>query len=92
MRPDDDVKLGKLLKLRGHRQELVFATSLVVVEWYHSFREMRRGLMKNLFAAADYSIVRVVASVVAQAILLCAGHALQFGGESPPPNLMEVKG
>jgi glycosyltransferase involved in cell wall biosynthesis len=69
MRPDDDVKLGKLLKLRGHRQELVFATSLVVVEWYHSFREMRRGLMKNLFAAADYSIVRVIASVVAQAIL-----------------------
>jgi D-lactate dehydrogenase (cytochrome) len=23
---------------------------------------------------------------------LCAGHAQQFGGESPPPNLMEVKG
>jgi len=24
--------------------------------------------------------------------LLCAGHAQQFGGESPLPNLMEVKG
>jgi hypothetical protein len=23
---------------------------------------------------------------------LCAGHAQQLGGESPPPNLMEVKG
>jgi cellulose synthase/poly-beta-1,6-N-acetylglucosamine synthase-like glycosyltransferase len=69
MRPDDDVKLGKLLKLRGYRQEMVFATSFIVVEWYHSFREMRRGLMKNLFAAADYSIMRVIASVVAQAIL-----------------------
>jgi hypothetical protein len=23
---------------------------------------------------------------------LCAGHAQQFGGESPLPNLMEVKG
>ncbi len=26
------------------------------------------------------------------AALLCAGHAQQFGGESPLPNLMEVKG
>jgi len=23
---------------------------------------------------------------------LCAGHVRQHGGESPPPNLMEVKG
>src|SRR6266568_7183594 len=28
----------------------------------------------------------------APAASLCAGHAQQFGGESPPPNLMEVKG
>ena len=26
------------------------------------------------------------------AIQSCAGHAQQLGGESPPPNLMEVKG
>jgi hypothetical protein len=25
-------------------------------------------------------------------LMLCAGHAQQFGGESPLPNLMEVKG
>jgi hypothetical protein len=23
---------------------------------------------------------------------MCAGHVQQFGGGSPPPNLMEVKG
>jgi hypothetical protein len=28
----------------------------------------------------------------APAASLCAGHAQQFGGESPLPNLMEVKG
>ena len=28
----------------------------------------------------------------ATAASLCAGHAQQLGGESPPPNLMEVKG
>ena len=27
-----------------------------------------------------------------EAASLCAGHAQQFGGESPLPNLMEVKG
>src|ERR1039457_2509894 len=27
-----------------------------------------------------------------EAVSLCAGHAQQLGGESPPPNLMEVKG
>ena len=26
------------------------------------------------------------------AVWLCAGHAQQLGGASPPPNLMEVKG
>jgi len=28
----------------------------------------------------------------ARAASLCAGHAQQLGGESPLPNLMEVKG
>jgi hypothetical protein len=28
----------------------------------------------------------------ASAAQLCAGHAQQLGGESPLPNLMEVKG
>jgi len=28
----------------------------------------------------------------ARAVSLCAGQAQQLGGESPPPNLMEVKG
>jgi len=28
----------------------------------------------------------------AHAFSLCAGHAQQLGGESPLPNLMEVKG
>jgi len=31
------------------------------------------------------------AASAAPAALLCAGHAQQFGGESPPANLMEVK-
>ena len=32
------------------------------------------------------------AALYREAAQLCAGHAQQFGGESPLPNLMEVKG
>ncbi len=70
MRPDDDIRLGKLLKRRGYRQDLVLGTKLLSVEWYPSFREMRNGLMKNLFASLDYRVSLVLASVAIQPLLL----------------------
>lgn len=66
MRPDDDLKLGKLLKTRGFRQEFVFGQGLLRVEWYASVRELIQGLMKNAFAAVDYRIAVVFCSSVAQ--------------------------
>lgn len=62
MRPDDDLKLGKIIKLAGFRQHLLHGTGLIVVEWYHSFREMVRGLEKNLFSGTDYSVFLTVFS------------------------------
>jgi glycosyltransferase involved in cell wall biosynthesis len=56
MRPDDDIKLGKLLKRAGYRQEMVFGMGLVEVEWYSSLRELIDGLMKNAFAGLEYSV------------------------------------
>ena len=56
MRPDDDIKLGKLLKKAGYRQELVFGMGTLVVEWYSSLRELIDGLMKNSFAGLEYSV------------------------------------
>ena len=56
MRPDDDLKLGKLLKSQGYRQLFVNGTGCVEVEWYSSWREVRDGLMKNLFAGSGYSV------------------------------------
>lgn len=70
MRPDDDVRLGKLLKLRGYVSDVVFGTRLLTVEWYSSFREMRHGLMKNLFAGVDYSIARVILFSILQLLVL----------------------
>jgi len=56
MRPDDDMKLGKILKQSGCHQEMVFGTGLIRVEWYSSLRELIDGLMKNTFAGVEYSV------------------------------------
>jgi hypothetical protein len=51
LRPDDDLKLGKLVKDAGFRQELALGEDLVEVEWYPSFRTMVHGLEKNAYTA-----------------------------------------
>ena len=56
MRPDDDLKLGKLVKKHGLRQECLNAVDLIYVPWYSSLREMVIGLEKNAFSGVDYSI------------------------------------
>ena len=56
MRPDDDMKLGKLVKKHGFRQDVVFGQDFIVVEWYASLRELIDGLMKNAFAGVEYSL------------------------------------
>jgi glycosyltransferase involved in cell wall biosynthesis len=65
MRPDDDMKLGKLLKRQGCRQEMVVGAPLLRVEWYATLRETIDGLMKNSFAGVEYSVVASVAAGIA---------------------------
>ena len=36
MRPDDDLKLGKIIKLAGYRQDVVHGIGMIAVEWYAS--------------------------------------------------------
>jgi len=60
MRPDDDLKLGKIIKLAGWRQDLVDGGGLIAVDWYHSLGELIRGLEKNSFSAIEYSAPFVV--------------------------------
>ena len=66
MRPDDDLKLGKLLKSRGFRQEFVFGQGALRVEWYASVRELVQGLMKNAFSGVDYRVRVVVVATAMQ--------------------------
>lgn len=60
LRPDDDMMLGKLVKAANFRQEVVFATELMCVEWYTGVREAVRGLNKNAFAGLFYSLAAVL--------------------------------
>jgi len=70
MRPDDDLKLGKILKAGGCRQEFVFGQGAIRVEWYASVRELIQGLMKNAFSGVDYRVSVVVRATVIQLALL----------------------
>jgi Glycosyl transferase family 2 len=65
MRPDDDLKLGKLLKKQGYRQEMMFGGGMMHVEWYSSLRELVDGLMKNSFSGVGYSVAAAVAAGIA---------------------------
>jgi hypothetical protein len=56
MRPDDDLKLGKILKHSGHSQDLVDGGGMIAVDWYHSVGELIRGLEKNAFSGIDYNL------------------------------------
>jgi glycosyltransferase involved in cell wall biosynthesis len=60
LRPDDDIKLGKIVKKRGFRQDVALAPEFMAVEWYSSIAEVIRGLEKNAFSGADYNIPLVL--------------------------------
>ncbi len=57
LRPDDDLKLGKILKQAGFRQDALSGQGLLSVEWYHSLREMIPAFEKNMFAGVEYSVL-----------------------------------
>jgi len=63
LRPDDDLKLGKILKRSGARSEVVLGTELISVEWYHSLGELITGLMKNSFSLVEYHAVLMLGGV-----------------------------
>lgn len=70
LRPDDDIKLGKLIKRAGLRQDAALAPEYMSVEWYATVGEVVRGLEENAFSGADYNVPLVVSGAAAQ--LLCS--------------------
>jgi cellulose synthase/poly-beta-1,6-N-acetylglucosamine synthase-like glycosyltransferase len=64
LRPDDDIKLGKIVKRGGFRQDVAYAPEFLTVEWYSSLGDVVRGLEKNAFSGADYSITLVLSGAL----------------------------
>jgi cellulose synthase/poly-beta-1,6-N-acetylglucosamine synthase-like glycosyltransferase len=62
MRPDDDLKLGKIIKCAGYRQDVIHGGDMLSLEMYQSIGELIRGLEKNAFSGADYSVALTVFS------------------------------
>jgi glycosyltransferase involved in cell wall biosynthesis len=68
MRPDDDIKLGKLIKQSGYRQELLHGVGMIKVEWYASVRELINGTEKNFFAGLEYNLAVACGAVLLQLV------------------------
>ncbi|QIN79158.1 glycosyltransferase [Rubrobacter marinus] len=85
LRPDDDMKLAKLLKIRGFRQDVASGDGLVLVEWHTSVRGAIRGLEKSVYAGADYRLGAIVAGVLLHALVgvLPFAGALLLGRGAP---------
>jgi glycosyltransferase involved in cell wall biosynthesis len=56
----DDVKLGKLIKLNGLKQDALDSGGGIRVRWQESFFGVIRGLEKNGFAIFDYSLPKLI--------------------------------
>ncbi len=65
MRPDDDMMLGKLLKNKGYKQDILNGADMIELEWYSTCREMVGGLMKNAFAGVNYNIAYTILATLA---------------------------
>ena len=64
LRPDDDLKFGKLVKLNGYRSDVLNGQGMVTVEWYRSVPELIQGLMKNMFAGTEYRVSLVILATI----------------------------
>lgn len=69
MRPDDDLKLGKLVKKHGYVQDMLNGCGFILVRWYASLRELIDGLMKNAFSGVDYHVSFTVFTSFAMALV-----------------------
>jgi hypothetical protein len=56
----DDMRLARNVKKAGFRSAMGLATEFVSVRWHSGVGNIIRGVTKNFFAAADYSLAKVI--------------------------------
>lgn len=59
----DDMKLGKIVKMAGFRSGVAVAQDFVVVRWHAGAGNLIRGVTKNFFAGAQFSLWHVGFSI-----------------------------
>lgn len=76
LRPDDDVKLGKLVKQHGYRQRFASGIGQISVPWYSTLGQMMRGLEKNCFAGVDYKLGKIAGANIVSFLTFVAPFLL----------------
>ncbi len=76
--PDDDMKLGMLVKKHQFRQGVLFGQGMLSVEWYTSLKELIQGLMKNAFAGMEFQVTRVVIVTILMIIFFLLPYPALF--------------
>ena len=69
LRPDDDLKFGKLVKRSGYQSDVLNGQGMVTVEWYRSVPELIHGLMKNMFAGMEYRVSFVILATIGSLLI-----------------------
>ena len=76
LRPDDDMRLARLLKDAGCSQGVAYGTGCVSVEWHQTLGGAVKGLEKSIFPGADYRL----SALVAASLLLFLTNVWPFAG------------
>ncbi|TLS50208.1 glycosyltransferase [Paenibacillus antri] len=69
MRPDDDLRLGMLVKRGGWKQRVMAGAKRIAVEWYPTLSDAVNGLEKNLYSGFGYRLPMALAAMFGQLLL-----------------------
>lgn len=88
LRPDDDLQLGQLIKKEGLRQDVLAGKGYVCLEWYKNLGELGRGVQKNSFAVAKYSLAQAIVNVLNMLLTVALPMPLMFIFGTPAIRIM----
>ena len=86
----EDIALGRRMKVAGMRQRMAFAPGLVLVHWAAGAMGLVRVMSKNIFSAANFQPVLMLAGVAGIALFCLAPLVGLFYWGTLVPGLLVV--
>ncbi|QDV52314.1 glycosyltransferase [Gimesia fumaroli] len=74
----DDIKLGKLLKNHGYRQDFYLGIEELKVRWQPSAWGVITGVEKNSFASFHYSVIKLSLATMLYVLFFLASFVMPF--------------